>query len=45
MFRSDPMKLYQMILVKEAAFECVAEIGKHGNVQFVDVEFITGFLF
>ncbi|CAQ48388.2 V-type proton ATPase 116 kDa subunit a 4 [Caenorhabditis elegans] len=37
MFRSDPMKLYQMILVKEAAFECVAEIGKHGNVQFVDL--------
>ncbi|EGT37910.1 CBN-VHA-7 protein [Caenorhabditis brenneri] len=37
MFRSEPMKLYQMILVKEAAFECVAEIGKHGNVQFIDL--------
>ncbi|KAF1757977.1 hypothetical protein GCK72_014435 [Caenorhabditis remanei] len=37
MFRSEPMKLYQMILVKEAAFECVAELGKHGNVQFIDL--------
>ncbi|CAI2350171.1 unnamed protein product [Caenorhabditis sp. 36 PRJEB53466] len=36
-YRSETMKLYQMILVKEAAFECVAEIGKHGNVQFVDL--------
>lgn len=37
MFRSEPMKLYQMILVKEAAFECVAELGKKGNVQFIDL--------
>lgn len=37
MFRSEPMKLYQMILVKEAAFECVAELGKQGNVQFIDL--------
>uniref|UniRef100_A0A8R1J1S5 Uncharacterized protein n=1 Tax=Caenorhabditis japonica TaxID=281687 RepID=A0A8R1J1S5_CAEJA len=36
LYRSEEMKLYQMILVKEAAFECVAEIGKRGNVQFVD---------
>ncbi|CAB3409517.1 unnamed protein product [Caenorhabditis bovis] len=35
--RSEPMKLYQMILVKEAAYDCVAELGKHGNVQFVDL--------
>ncbi|ULT96043.1 hypothetical protein L3Y34_004590 [Caenorhabditis briggsae] len=37
MFRSEPMKLYQMILVREAAFECVAELGKQGNVQFIDL--------
>ncbi|VDM70738.1 unnamed protein product [Strongylus vulgaris] len=31
------MKLCEMILVKDAAYHCIGEIGKYGNVQFNDV--------
>ncbi|KAK5972977.1 hypothetical protein GCK32_004686 [Trichostrongylus colubriformis] len=37
LYRSEPMKLCQMILVKDAAYDCVAELGKYGNVQFNDL--------
>ncbi|CAD6191345.1 unnamed protein product [Caenorhabditis auriculariae] len=35
--RSEEMRLCQMILVKEAAYECIAEMGKCSNVQFIDL--------
>ncbi|VDO85576.1 unnamed protein product [Heligmosomoides polygyrus] len=37
MFRSEPMKLCEMILVKDAAYDCVGELGKCGIVQFNDL--------
>ncbi|EPB75836.1 V-type ATPase subunit family protein [Ancylostoma ceylanicum] len=36
LYRSEPMKLCEMILVKDAAYDCVGELGKYGNVQFND---------
>ncbi|KAL6737505.1 hypothetical protein Aduo_011141 [Ancylostoma duodenale] len=37
LYRSEPMKLCEMILVKDAAYDCVGELGKYGNVQFNDL--------
>ncbi|VDL76685.1 unnamed protein product [Nippostrongylus brasiliensis] len=37
LYRSEPMRLCEMILVKDAAYDCVGELGKRGNVQFNDV--------
>ncbi|KAJ1362356.1 hypothetical protein KIN20_021881 [Parelaphostrongylus tenuis] len=37
LYRSEPMKLCEMILVKDAAYNCVGELGKYGNVQFNDL--------
>ncbi|VDK78838.1 unnamed protein product [Cylicostephanus goldi] len=35
--RSEDMRFCQLIVEKEAAFNCVAELGKHPFVQFKDV--------
>ncbi|KIH57620.1 hypothetical protein ANCDUO_12186 [Ancylostoma duodenale] len=35
--RSEEMRFCQLIVEKEAAFNCVAELGKHPFVQFKDV--------
>ncbi|KAE9414019.1 hypothetical protein Angca_008512, partial [Angiostrongylus cantonensis] len=37
LYRSEPMKLCEMILVKDVAYNCVGELGKYGNVQFNDL--------
>ncbi|KHJ94856.1 hypothetical protein OESDEN_05206, partial [Oesophagostomum dentatum] len=37
LYRSEPMKLCEMILVRDAAYHCIGEIGKYGNVQFNDL--------
>ncbi|WKY07312.1 hypothetical protein Q1695_007057 [Nippostrongylus brasiliensis] len=37
LYRSEPMRLCEMILVKDAAYDCVGELGKRGNVQFNDL--------
>lgn len=36
-YRSEPVKLCQIIVQKEAAFSCVVELGQHSLVQFKDV--------
>lgn len=40
LFRSETMHLYQIIVRNEAAYDCVAELGKVGAVQFRDVIFL-----
>ena len=37
LYRSEEMRFCQMIVEKDAAFNCVAEIGKRPCVQFKDV--------
>nr|CDJ92938.1 ATPase domain containing protein [Haemonchus contortus] len=37
LYRSEPMKLCEMILVRDATYDCVAELGKYGIVQFNDL--------
>uniref|UniRef100_A0A0N4ZHW6 V-type proton ATPase subunit a n=1 Tax=Parastrongyloides trichosuri TaxID=131310 RepID=A0A0N4ZHW6_PARTI len=37
LYRSEHMRFCQMILEKEAAFNCIAEVGKHPYVQFKDL--------
>uniref|UniRef100_A0A914S579 Uncharacterized protein n=1 Tax=Parascaris equorum TaxID=6256 RepID=A0A914S579_PAREQ len=37
LYRSEQMRFCQMIVQKDAAFACVAELGKHPYVQFKDV--------
>lgn len=39
LYRSEQMRFCQMIVQKDAAFSCVAELGKHPYVQFKDVLF------
>lgn len=39
LYRSEQMRFCQMIVQKDAAFACVAELGKHPYVQFKDVLF------
>ncbi|KAI6177526.1 V-type proton ATPase subunit a [Aphelenchoides bicaudatus] len=36
-FRSEPLKLCQMIVQKDAAFQCVVELGRLGVAQFKDL--------
>ena len=38
-FRSERMSLWQMILQNESAYNCVAEMGELGIVQFRDVSY------
>ncbi|VDO90598.1 unnamed protein product [Haemonchus placei] len=38
LYRSEPMKLCEMILVRDATYDCVAELGKYGIVQFNDTQ-------
>ncbi|VDM37841.1 unnamed protein product [Toxocara canis] len=37
LYRSEQMRFCQMIVQKDAAFACVAELGKHPYVQFKDL--------
>ncbi|TRY71734.1 hypothetical protein TCAL_03410, partial [Tigriopus californicus] len=37
LFRSEPMSRCQLILQSEAAYNCIAELGELGLVQFVDL--------
>jgi V-type H+-transporting ATPase subunit a len=37
MFRSEPMLQCQLIVQQEAAYNCIAELGEVGLVQFVDL--------
>uniref|UniRef100_A0A0N5ABS0 Uncharacterized protein n=1 Tax=Syphacia muris TaxID=451379 RepID=A0A0N5ABS0_9BILA len=37
LYRSEQMRFCQMIVQKDAAFSCVAELGKKPYVQFKDV--------
>lgn len=37
LLRSEEMRFCQLIVEKEAAFNCVAELGKQPYVQFKDV--------
>ncbi|VDN04264.1 unnamed protein product [Thelazia callipaeda] len=37
LYRSEQMRFCQMIIQKDAAFSCVAELGKHPYVQFKDL--------
>ncbi|VDK73077.1 unnamed protein product [Onchocerca ochengi] len=37
LYRSEQMRFCQMIVQKDAAFSCVAELGKHPYVQFKDL--------
>lgn len=37
LYRSEQMRYCQIIVEKDAAFECIAEIGKGPYVQFKDV--------
>ena len=37
LFRSEPMTRCQLILQSEAAYNCIAELGELGLVQFVDL--------
>lgn len=37
LYRSEEMRFCQLIVEKDAAFACVAELGKHPYVQFKDV--------
>ena len=37
LYRSEEMRLCQLILHKDAAFACVAELGRKALVQFKDV--------
>lgn len=45
LFRSEPMTLCQLFVQSEAAFNCVAELGELGLVQFRDVSQVDLFLF
>ncbi|KAI6188986.1 V-type proton ATPase subunit a [Aphelenchoides besseyi] len=36
-FRSEPLKLCQMVVEKDAAFHCVVELGQQGVAQFIDL--------
>lgn len=36
-FRSEPLKLCQIIVQKDAAYGCVVELGQKALVQFKDV--------
>ncbi|KAI6219820.1 V-type proton ATPase subunit a [Aphelenchoides fujianensis] len=36
-FRSEPLKLCQMVVEKDAAFQCVVELGQNGVAQFKDL--------
>lgn len=36
-FRSEPLKLCQMIVQKDAAFQCIVELGRLGIAQFKDL--------
>ena len=38
-FRSERMSLWQMILQNESAYNCVAEMGELGIVEFRDVSY------
>ena len=40
LFRSEEMCLTQLFLQSEAAYNCVAELGELGLVQFRDVSMI-----
>ena len=37
LFRSEPVSRCQLILQSEAAYNCIAELGELGLVQFVDL--------
>ena len=37
LYRSEEMRYCQLIIEKDAAFSCVAELGKKPYVQFKDV--------
>uniref|UniRef100_A0A7E4UYN7 V-type proton ATPase subunit a n=1 Tax=Panagrellus redivivus TaxID=6233 RepID=A0A7E4UYN7_PANRE len=37
LYRSEEMRFCQLIVEKDAAFNCVAEVGKHPYVQFKDL--------
>lgn len=39
LFRSETMHLYQFIVRNEALYDCVAELGTVGAVQFRDVSY------
>lgn len=39
LYRSEQMRYCQIIVEKDAAFSCVAELGKRPYVQFKDVCF------
>ncbi|KAH7725553.1 v-type proton ATPase subunit a isoform 4 [Aphelenchoides avenae] len=41
-FRSEPMKLLQMIVQKDAAYSCVVELGQQAMVQFKDLNSHVG---
>lgn len=44
LYRSEEMRYCQIIVEKDAAFSCVAELGKKPYVQFKDVSSSMGFL-
>jgi hypothetical protein len=42
-FRSEPLKLCQLIVPKDSAYDCVVELGKKSVVHFKDVSFDNNF--
>lgn len=41
LYRSEPMKLCQMIIAKESCYDIVGQLGKLNNVQFNDVSALS----
>lgn len=42
-FRSEPMAMCQVILQADTTYQCIAELGKLGVAQFVDLNAKVGF--